>query len=100
MIGYVYLFFDGTYYKIGHTNRSVKQRQEEAQIYNPNELQIINEYKTFNYKKIEYLLHRRFSFKNIRGEWFDLTNEEANGFMDKCKMLEEEIKTMENNPFY
>ena len=100
MIGYVYLFYDGSYYKIGHTNREPKKRLEEVQIYNPNKLHLINSHKTINYKKIEYLLHRRYSHKNIRGEWFDLSDDEVDNFSNKCKELENEIIIMKDNPFY
>lgn len=98
--GFVYLFFDGQFYKIGHTDRNVNVRLNEAQIYNPNEIKLIYSYETLNYKKIEWLFHRRFHSNNIRGEWFDLSPDDIKDFPKLCLEFENLIDAMKENPFF
>jgi len=100
MIGFVYLITDGNYFKIGYTTKKLEYRLKELQVGNPSQLSIIHFHKTFNFIKIEYLLHRRFHHKHILGEWFDLTTDDTDNFISKCLLLEDEIEVMKNNPFY
>ena len=99
MNGYVYLIFDGIYYKIGHTDRNPKLRLQEAQIYNSSELILVFQYKTIEYKKLEHFLHRRFHSKHIRGEWFNLTLEDVNSFDATCKLTENNIRVLSESTY-
>lgn len=72
--GYVYFVSDGTYVKIGFTG-NIEQRLITLQTGSPNTLTI---------KKIipnatietEKQYHEKFKYKRVRGEWFNLSDEE------------------------
>ncbi len=99
MNGYVYLIFDSQFYKIGHTNKPIEQRLKEIQIGNPNELSLIKFYQTYEYKKLEYMLHKRFSNRHIRGEWFNLTEQDISEFNLICETQLKNIEALKSNTF-
>lgn len=103
-MGTVYLlgeFVDNPRYKIGITKNNVNSRLKELQTGNPNEIILINQYQSENYRKIEGMLHRKFFMNRAKGEWFDLTNEQVFSFLDEAKKADELISFLkENNCFY
>jgi hypothetical protein len=50
--------------------------------------------------RIETMLHNHFSAKNVLNEWFDLSHEDVVNFRNICKIMEERIKCLEDNPFF
>lgn len=101
--GYVYLLcdLDRDYsYKIGVTRGKIEDRIKKLQTGNSGEIQLISFYKTDIPFFIEKHLHFKYLKKNIRNEWFDLTNEEALNFRQSCKEIEEMHEIMEDNPFF
>jgi hypothetical protein len=75
MKGYVYVFrMIGTdFYKIGMTNSdSIKNRLEGFKTYAPNGVEVTQVIKTENARDLEKQLHKKFQFKRLKGEFFNL----------------------------
>jgi len=102
--GYVYLLSeegDNLRYKIGFTKNSTLKRIKQLQTGNSDPIVVVYTYKTLNYKKLEHMLHAYYGTKNRRLEWFDLTDDEVLGFLDKCLEFDKLIDYLkDNNPFY
>ncbi|MBI2590231.1 GIY-YIG nuclease family protein [Candidatus Berkelbacteria bacterium] len=79
IVGAVYLFKHGKYYKIGKTNDTVR-RGNELKIQLPESLDLIHEIKTDDPSGIEAYWHRRFEVKRMNGEWFDLNSADIKAF--------------------
>src|SRR3989344_2586649 len=79
ILGAVYLFKHGKYYKIGKTNDTVR-RGNELKIQLPENLDLIHEIKTDDPSGIEAYWHRRFEAKRMNGEWFDLNSADIKAF--------------------
>lgn len=93
-----YLENDGEYrYKIGYTKRNVSSRIKELQTGNSNEIEMLWSYETQWATKIESLLHRKYNYKRLKGEWFKLDSDdieniivEATKFNDNFDYLSKE----------
>lgn len=84
-------------YKIGFTNRDVQKRIKELQVGSPSEIRVVREYETPNARQIETILHRFMKSQRISGEWFDLSESEVFGFVDRCKQIDFNLKYLEEN---
>lgn len=105
--GYVYLIVESDEhgnekYKIGVTKNDPEKRLKKLKTGNSNNLDIIRVYKSYNYKKIEGFLHRKyFAQKTLsRNEFFHLNSDQVIGFINTCKEAENIIDSLKNNPFY
>ena len=99
----VYLIKEGSnnYYKIG-VSKDVNSRIKQLQTGSAGSIEFYYEfYSEYSYK-IEKALHRHHKFNNISGEWFDLTREQVDGFLDTCQKYENNIKATDKtkNPHY
>lgn len=74
---YVYLIKSkgDNYYKIGHT-KDVKERLQQLELNSPFELEIVFAKQVDDAVKIEGNLHLMYSAKNVKGEWFRLSQED------------------------
>jgi hypothetical protein len=79
VVGEVYLFKSGRYYKIGKTNDTVR-RGAELRIQLPEKMDLIHSIRTEDPSGIEAYWHRRFEAKRMNGEWFDLSPAEVKSF--------------------
>lgn len=79
LVGEVYLFKSGRYYKIGKTNDTVR-RGSELRIQLPEKCVLIHSIKTDDPSGIEAYWHRRFEKKRLNGEWFDLSSADVKAF--------------------
>ena len=86
ILGAVYLFKHGKYYKIGKTNDTVR-RGNELKIQLPENLDLIHEIKTDDPSGIEAYWHRRFEAKRMNGEWFDLNSADIKAFKRWRKII-------------
>ena len=86
ILGAVYLFKHGKYYKIGKTNDTVR-RGNELKIQLPENLDLIHEIKTDDPSGIEAYWHRRFEAKRMNGEWFDLNSGDIKSFKGWRKIV-------------
>lgn len=90
---YIYLIqnIETSKYKIG-ISKNPKKRMKQLQTGSGEELILINQYKTENARKIEKILHRKYSLDNSIGEWFDISLKEEVKFIDECKKIEENVQ--------
>lgn len=79
IVGEVYLFKSGRYYKIGKTNDSVR-RGSELRIQLPENLHLIHSIRTDDPSGIETYWHKRYNAKRMNGEWFDLSATDIKAF--------------------
>lgn len=106
-MGFVYLInIDKTnLYKIGITRKTVEERMKSLQTGNPLKLVLIEKYKSKIYQKIETIIHRRLKHKKyipedfnyLKGEWFQLTFEEALEFKKMCEQIEESVSYLKKH---
>lgn len=87
-------------YKIGFTKREVYKRVKELRTGNPADFKIINVFSSIWGTKIESALHRRFAFKKINREWFNLSEEDVVSFMESCDLLHNNFDTIYKHSTY
>lgn len=90
---------DQPLYKIGFTKGNTKKRLLQHSTGNPFDLELVYEFNTNFKMKVERILHRRYKSKHVRGEWFNLDTGEVNEFLDVCQLIENQLKSLKNNPF-
>lgn len=101
--GYVYLLGDTEkpeIYKIGVTKGAIEKRIKSLQTGNSGEIYMCKYFETNYPFFLEKHLHLKFGNKNIRNEWFELTNDEALNFKSYCEDIENMIISLKNNPFF
>lgn len=87
-------------YKIGVTSKPVLERISELQTGNPETLLLVNSFKTSYGFQLENLVHRKFASQNVQLEWFELTDEQANSFLDVCKVGEANLLLLKEENTY
>lgn len=101
-MGIIYLLKDDNgMYKIGITTRKSTKRLKELQTGNAEEIRVVSEFKSEYFRKIENTLHRRYTSKRMKGEWFNLEKEDTQNFISECQSLHETFKMLKEsgNPF-
>lgn len=105
---YVYLFnVEGTnVYKIGNSKHPDK-RTSEVQTGCPFKVIEVARFKSKHPTKVESALHRKFGFqkhdeygRELQGEFFALSKEDKEMFLEHCQSLEDNFIILENNPFF
>lgn len=102
-MGYVYLIesYNNQHYKIGVSKNDPKKRLKQLATGNADELRLIAEYKSDNYRKLEKWLHRKFDAVRLEGEWFELSDDEVLDFRNICEEANNTINLLiRENPFY
>ena len=103
-IGFVYLLAemgDNLRYKIGFTKNKVEKRVKQLSTGNSDRIEIIHKYKSEHYKKIERMLHLIFYSEREHLEWFTMTDEQVDTFLNEAKKADETICFLKkNNEFY
>ncbi len=105
---YVYLFnVEGTnVYKIGNSKHPQK-RLLQLQTGNPFNFNIIHIFESKFATKLESFLHNKFSYKKyseesgeLNGEFFSLTKEDVENFIEYCQQFENNMILMESSNTY
>jgi capsule polysaccharide export protein KpsC/LpsZ len=106
-MGYVYLLLSVDIhsfelYKIGISKNDPLLRVKSLQTGNGDKIDVLKTYKTSNYKKLEKMLHFKFSpFKTeVNNEWFNLPHTEVINFINTCEKLDSTINSLKDNPFF
>ena len=108
IMGYVYLLLvvdekGNEKYKIGVTKRNITKRISELQTGNESKINLLKQYESENYNKVEKSMHLKYSSyrTEANNEWFSLEAEHVISFLEDCKEADEIISfLLENNPFY
>ena len=90
-------------YKIGVTKNTTTKRISQLSTGNSDRIQLLKEYKSKNYKKIEKMLHVKYApYKTeANNEWFSLEASDVISFLYECKKADDTISfLLKNNPFY
>ena len=103
-MGYVYLIGETNNngrYKIGSTRaKDVNHRLKQLQTGNASELYIKEAFETEHPFKLEKMLHNHFKYKNLNGEWFELSEDDTEAFKGICEEKMKVIDSLKDNPFY
>lgn len=105
MSGFVYLLKSynedvGDVYKIGISKNEIEERLRNLKTGNPNEIEVIHIYKTrIKNSKLEARLHRMFKHLLVKGEWYNLSDEDVNNFVYFCEVLERALLEIEKPPY-
>jgi hypothetical protein len=105
--GFVYLITDWSSnpekFKIGITKNSPEDRLKYLQTGSSGELVLLKTYESYNYLKIEGVLHRGYKSYSTDGgkEWFELPSEVVLNFTKECRQIDDNIKFLmeSDNPF-
>lgn len=89
--GYVYLVKLDKHYKIGIA-QDPKSRLKEFTLL-PYELEYITTAYVNNYAQVEKDLHEKYKSYRVRGEWFELNNQQVKEIVDLLKTIEIKNKT-------
>lgn len=95
-MGWVYLISElsnGGRFKIGITKNPVNKRMKQLQTGNSNEIFVVNEYNTKNYKEVERYLHRKYNPDKAMGEWFELSHNDVVNFIKTAKHYDDLINS-------
>lgn len=101
--GYVYLLCengDNELYKIGVTKGSIENRIKKLQTGNGNQLVCVNSFYSNRPYKLEKMLHGHFNYDREEGEWFLLSKEQVDSFLQTCEMYQRNIDALIDNPFF
>jgi len=102
---YIYLIEntigDTTRYKIGFTS-NIERRLKEITTSNPGSLNVLEKFKTKWNRKVETIIHKRYSNKNVKNEWFDLSDSDVKKFIYHCQKIESNLDFLyeNNNNFF
>ena len=101
-MGLIYLLTNNEgQYKIGITRSNVNKRVKQLQTGNSNVIDVVAEFESKFYTKIESTLHNRHALKRLKGEWFDLEKKDIEGFISECQSIHDNLQFLEEsgNPF-
>lgn len=102
-MGSVYLLGDWEkigVYKIGVTRGDVNKRIKKLQTGNSGEIYLVSHYETDFPFLMEKMLHDKFFSKNVRNEWFELSDEDAVAFKKYCEEISEIIEALKDNYYF
>lgn len=72
---YVYLLESGGYYKIGYSYKPWT-RVKRLATGSPVPIRLVHQIRTEFFRQVERKLHERFASRRLRGEWFDLNDDD------------------------
>lgn len=101
--GIIYLIGDSNnegYYKIGVTRGNIDKRIKKLQTGNSGEIFLVDKYESEFPFFVEKWMHKKYNNNRLVGEWYELTEDDVGSFKDNCKLYEDIVSTLEDNPFF
>jgi hypothetical protein len=102
-VAFVYLLADlgkDYTYKIGVATGSVEKRVKGLQTGNAGEIHICKKFETDKPFLLEKFLHIQYGKDNVRGEWFELSDDDAMRFIELCETGMGILDVLKDNHFY
>jgi len=103
-MGYIYLIGEvgnENRFKIGSTRgKNANNRLKQLQTGNSEELYVKHIYETSRPFKLEKMLHNKFKSSNLVGEWFELSKDDVDNFINTCNEFQNIINALKENPFF
>jgi hypothetical protein len=93
----VYLISDGSKQKIGFTRKKIEERIKQLKTGNSQDLMILGVFESRWGTKIESLLHKKYQYKKVSGEWFNLTEEDIMTFELQCQEMHNVMEDITKN---
>jgi hypothetical protein len=87
-------------YKIGYTRRNVSDRIKEFDTGNAQTFIIENVFNSKWGTKIEAQLHKFFKESKVKGEWFNLTDDDVLVWINQCKLYHKNFEIIEKQNTY
>ena len=87
--GYVYFLKCNQYVKIGRT-KNMKSRMKVYRVESPFNAKLIHSIKTNDCFYLEKYFHKIFNSKRVKGEWFELTNQDINDILSNLHYIPDE----------
>jgi len=91
---------DGITYKIGFTKGDIQNRVKALQVGNGYEIKELSSFSTKYDQKLESTLHKYFKHCRLKGEWFNLEQNDIDNFTEICKRIENNFNSLKDNPFF
>ena len=97
--GYIYLFQNETdgLIKIGYTRGNINKRRKQLLTGSSGEITVVKTILTTLGTTTEAYLHNVFNSKNVRGEWFNLNQEDIERVDMLCEKFENNMKILLDN---
>jgi hypothetical protein len=86
-------------YKIGFTKRPIEKRIKELKTGNSKDIKVVSIFESRWASKIEATFHHLFKHKRINGEWYEMTQEKVDRFIQDCESIHESFELLERNNF-
>jgi Leu/Phe-tRNA-protein transferase len=103
-MGFVYLLEcsndDHTVHKIGFTKSTTQKRIKNLQTGNSYEIKELCRYETKFDQKLEKIIHRCYSHRKIKNEWFNLEITDVTNFISNCERVEKNLEALKDNHFF
>lgn len=98
---YIYLINqnDTSLYKIG-ISKDIEKRLKSLQTGSGISLILMKSFLTTNSFKLESSLHAYYKLKKVNSEWFELTLEDVEGFLNVCEKQENNLNILKENNTY
>lgn len=91
----------GGLHKIGRTKNSAEDRLRQLQTGSGSDLRLVCSCAVSDVSKVESVLHRRYADRRVRGEWFELAQNEVETFEHDVSTISKNIELLRlsGNPF-
>lgn len=98
MFVYLIKYEDANLYKIG-ISKNPKNRLKQLQTSNPQNLLLLEQFKTNYGFKLERYVQLNLKNNNIKLEWFESDSDFKEEFIEACKRGEKIFDTLKNNTY-
>lgn len=76
------------------------KRIKQLKTGNPNEIFLLFEYDSQNYKQIERSIHKKYCGDNVSGEWFNINMTDMTQMIDDIKKIDDTLSFMKKHNYF